>query len=120
MNERILIVDDDPNIRALIAITLKRAGFRTESVQDGAAAMARLRQETFDLVVLDLMMPRMSGWQLLQLLRIERKERLPRIIVVTAAPPRNAEEMDVADVVLSKPFDVQDLVKAAQDCLATA
>lgn len=119
MSARVLVVDDDPNIRSLIAVTLKRAGFSTESAQDGTAAMAWLRNSVFDLVVLDLMMPRMSGWELLDLLKVEAKEELPRIIIVTAAPSREIDEMGgPVTAVLTKPFDIQQLVQAARACLA--
>lgn len=117
MEARVLVVDDDPNIRALIAVALKRAGFRTESAQDGTAAMARLRTEEFDLVVLDLMMPRMSGWQMLELLRLEPVHALPRIIVVTAAAPHEIEHINSGVTVLTKPFDVHELVSTARHCL---
>lgn len=119
VSARVLVVDDDPNIRSLIAVTLKRAGFRTESAQDGTAAMAWLRSSAFDLVVLDLMMPRMSGWELLDLLKVESTEELPRVIIVTAAPSRELDNMgDPVSAVLTKPFDVQQLVQTARACLA--
>lgn len=121
MNRRVLVVDDDPDIRALIAVTLSKAGFETESAQDGASAMTRLRNGEFDLVVLDLMMPRMSGWQLLDLLRLEPLDHPPPVIVVTAAGRHELGELDGrVTAVLSKPFDIHDLVQTARDCVAAS
>lgn len=120
MGSRVLVVDDDPNIRSLIAVTLRRAGFEIEAAQDGTTAMTFLRNAEFDVIVLDLMMPRMSGWQLLDLLRGERpKDELPRVVIVSAAPTSDVHAMpDPVSAVLTKPFDVGELVRTVKTCIA--
>ncbi len=79
---RILVVDDDPTTRLLVTNVLKNAGFETSEASDGMQALKSLRANTFDLLLLDVWMPRMNGLELLAKLRA-RKAR-PRVIVMTS------------------------------------
>ena len=81
--EHILIVDDDPDTLTLLALTLRRAGFRVSRAQSGQEAVALVKSQTFDLVLLDLMMPGMSGLDALRAIRVAR-DRMPRVLVLTA------------------------------------
>lgn len=65
----ILIVDDDPHIRELLRVFLKKEGFDTYEASDGEEALVKLEQVKVDLVILDIMMPKMDGWQLCEELR---------------------------------------------------
>ncbi|HEX3043704.1 MAG TPA: response regulator transcription factor [Bacillota bacterium] len=66
---KILIVDDDPHIRELIGVFLKNAGFDVDEAADGEAALQQLEREKVDLVILDIMMPKLDGWELCRELR---------------------------------------------------
>ena len=79
---RILVVDDDPTTRLLVTNVLNTAGFTTSEASDGVQALKSLRANTFDLLLLDVWMPRMNGLELLAKLRT-RKAR-PRVIVMTS------------------------------------
>src|SRR5215212_9239526 len=104
MSKRVLICEDDSAIRLLLDKLLTRHGFLSECVPNGADAAARLRRESFDLIVLDLLTPAMTGYEVVDLLRRERPHLLDRVVVVTAQRP-SPEPLPVAAVV-RKPFDV--------------
>ena len=79
---RILVVDDDRATRHLLRGILVRAGFRVTVARDGADALTRMRAQRFDLVLLDVWMPKMSGLELLE--KIEKRKVRPRAIVMTS------------------------------------
>ena len=87
----ILVVDDEPDVRELFNITLKMAGHSTETAKDGMEAKERLETLTPDLIVLDLMMPRLDGFGLLSHIRTELETKPLRVIVATA---KVLEEID--------------------------
>lgn len=116
----ILIVDDDPGIRLLLVTFLRRRGFRLLEARNGREALAEMRTDHVDLVVMDLMMPEVSGWEVLHdrgadpsLLRIP-------MIVVTANSSREAT-VDVLDkhvyAVVAKPFDLDSFLTIVTACL---
>jgi DNA-binding response OmpR family regulator len=120
MNELILVVDDEPKIVKLARDYLEKDGFRVISAGDGKLALAMARRERPDLIVLDLMLPSMDGWEVCRSLR--RETDLP-IIMLTA----RAEESDQlvglelgADDYITKPFSPRTLVARARALLRRA
>jgi DNA-binding response OmpR family regulator len=79
----LLVVDDENDTLGLIELTLMTAGFRVKTAANGQAALDQIRHESFDLVLLDLMMPDLSGLQVLQTLQTEI-EHPPAVIILTA------------------------------------
>ena len=63
MDERVLLVEDDPSIREITELGLRNAGFRVSASGDGRDALLQFRQEPFDLVILDLMLPTLDGYE---------------------------------------------------------
>jgi CheY-like chemotaxis protein len=116
---KILVADDDEAIRALVTRLFSRRGDTVEGAADGAAAIARLDAEDFDLMVLDLMMPRTDGIGVLGYLR-SRSRPSPRIIVMTAAVPALTASVPRDQIValVTKPFDIASLLRIADDALA--
>jgi CheY-like chemotaxis protein len=112
----VLVVDDDIAIRTLVTRVFARRGDMVESAVDGEAAIERLKARTFDLVVLDLMMPRTDGFGVLAYLETLDGNH-PRIIVMTAAVPGLANLVPPEQVVgvLGKPFDLQALIDLAEE-----
>ncbi len=106
----VLIVEDDGPLRELLTIILEGEGFEVESAANGEEALARLIARPPAVLLLDMRMPVMDGWQLV--LEIDRSQ-LPRppIVVLTAAtdPAERAEEVR-ADAWLAKPFDRDELL----------
>ncbi|MBW3670100.1 MAG: response regulator [Acidobacteria bacterium] len=115
-----LVVDDDRPIRALITASLRRKQIRVEDSADGAEAIALLGHNDYQALVLDLMMPRVSGWDVIEWLG-EHPERKPQtVIVVTAADQTVISELnpEVVNAVIFKPFDVIDLATYVRSCLS--
>lgn len=116
MAGQILIVDDHPSIRSLLTLIVQRAGFVVETAVDGREAMAKLRERTYSVVLLDLMMPNMSGYEVLEELR--HFPRRPFVIVITAAALGFSVELDpsIVHAVIRKPFDIDLVAAVVIDC----
>lgn len=111
--ERILVVDDEPDITALVAYHLAKGGFRVSTAASGADALRAVKEERPALVVLDRMLPGMSGDDVLALMRAEPDQRDIPVLMLTA----RREEADRirglalgADDYLTKPFSTHELV----------
>jgi diguanylate cyclase (GGDEF)-like protein len=110
---RVLVADDEEDIRAFLEITLGLAGFEVLQARDGVEALELARTEVPDIVVLDVMMPRMDGLETLRRLREDaRTEHLPVLLLTARALKQHAVEgLDAgADDYLSKPFDADELL----------
>jgi CheY-like chemotaxis protein len=81
---RILVVDDEPDVRELFNITLKMAGHNTDTAKDGVEAVDKLGSDVPDLILLDLMMPRLDGFGLLKHIRSEMDSTPMRVLIATA------------------------------------
>jgi CheY-like chemotaxis protein len=117
---KVLVVDDDVAIRTLVTRVFARRGDTVQSAVDGEAAIDCLKHQAFDLVVLDLMMPRTDGFGVLSYLGTLDGTR-PKIIVMTAAVPGLVDKVpsDMVVGVLGKPFDLQALVDLAENAFPT-
>ena len=115
----VLIVDDDGPIRNLVRQVLKRIGLDAVEARDGAEAVDMLATFAPSLVVLDLMMPKMNGWEVLEFMRREGKIDATPVIVLTAVGSQRTENLPELGVraVLNKPFEIQDLIATAKRIL---
>ena len=117
---RVLVVEDEPNIRELVCLHLGLEGYACESAADGRAALQRTEAERFDLLVLDVMLPGLDGVSLCRAVRRGNMNRDVPILMLTA---RNQESDKVsglesgADDYLTKPFGVRELVARARALL---
>lgn len=114
---RVLCADDDADVRALCAATLRRAGYDVEEAADGREAREKLEQNRYAAVLLDLGMPYLHGATLISMLQRERPELLRRIIIVTGMG--NAAVADVEPLVgsvLRKPLTLEKIIGAISDC----
>ncbi|MGI8545874.1 MAG: response regulator [Gemmatimonadaceae bacterium] len=111
--ERVLVVDDEPDIVALVSYHLALAGYRVSTAANGAEALAQVRRESPQLVVLDLMLPGLSGLEVLQRLRSDSTTASVAVLLLTARrdePDRLRGLSLGADDYLTKPFSPQELV----------
>lgn len=117
---RVLVVEDEPDIAALIAYQLTREGFRVETASNGDQALTAIGRELPDLLVLDRMLPGVSGDDILRSLRQESATRSLPVLILTA---KREEEERIqglelgADDYLSKPFSPRELVLRVQSIL---
>ena len=109
----VLVADDDPDIRDLVVFKLEQAGFSVRAVADGNAALEVLEATTPDLVVLDVMMPGLSGLDVLRQIRAEQRLESVKVLLLTA----RARDTDVddgyntgADEYVTKPFSPRELL----------
>jgi CheY-like chemotaxis protein len=112
----ILVVDDNPDLRAIFSIIFGNSGFRVAEAANGAEAVEAAQQEAPDLATLDLMMPHMNGWEVMAEW-IDAGKSFP-VVAVTASP---VDETDVQEAgfcaLLRKPVPPDRLVQAANHCL---
>lgn len=115
----VLVVDDDPSIRKMIVAALRREGYRFFEAANGREALDLMRSEQPDVVVLDLMMPMVSGWDVLRE-RLNEPE-LTRIPVIIVSANRDAELSSAIDkgicAFLPKPFDISALSALVKSCM---
>ena len=120
-DKKILVVDDDPEIRAAIDHALQAEGALTQVCGDGNSAVRICETDPPDLVVLDMMLPKRSGFLVLE--KVKKFETCPRVVMVTANEGKRhqqyAENLGVDGYVL-KPVRLERLIAMAQDLLAGA
>lgn len=113
MSHHVLVVDDEPDITALVAYHLARAGYRVTTANSGTEALQAAEEQAPDLIVLDLMLPNLSGFEVLESLRKRPDTRDVGVIVLTARKDEGDRIKGLslgADDYLVKPFSPQELV----------
>jgi two-component system response regulator MprA len=116
---RILVVEDEPPLRTTLATALRSCGHRPVEAEDGAEALAQVHATSPDLVLLDLQLPVMDGWEFLRRLRALPEFREMPVVVMSAAPHVVPAELD-AQAFLPKPFDLDELLDVVDELLAEA
>jgi len=114
MATRVLIAEDEPNIVESLSFVLGREGFEVSAVLDGQAALERLRADPPDMLILDVMLPRVNGFEVLKQVKSDPSLRSIPVIVLTAKGQahdrRMAEELGV-DGFMTKPFSNREIVE---------
>ncbi len=110
--KRVLIVDDDEEILDSTSVALQESGYEVITASDGSQALMRAERDLPDLIILDIVMPKRSGFSVLKQLR-RGNSRRPRILVITGNPDSRHQEFaeaQGADAFLRKPFDIDELL----------
>jgi CheY-like chemotaxis protein len=113
----VLVVDDEPQVVWVLEFSLQGEGYETFSAHDGMEALDQIHRHRPDLMVLDVMMPRMDGWSVLEALAEMPAADRPRVIMVTAlasASDRDRAMRLGAEAFVPKPFDMEHLVGVLQ------
>ena len=120
VDARILLVEDDPSIREVTAIGLGAAGFAVTTAVDGVEGLDRFRADPFDLILVDIMLPRLDGYEVTR--QIRKTSTVP-VVMLTA----RGDTMDVvvgleagADDYVRKPFDLPELIARIRAALRRA
>lgn len=115
-----LVVEDDPGIRALLRVLLEREGFAVHQLGDGEDASRKILEGSYSVVLLDLMMPVTSGFEVIAKIKELDEAQLKRIIVFTAAAESTLKRFANADLVwgvVRKPFDLQRILETVRACV---
>ncbi len=114
---RVLVVDDDTVIRQLITVNLELEGFEVDTAVDGQDCLDKVKQVRPDVITLDIMMPRLDGWEAAERLRADPETADIRVVLLSA----RAQEADLergsrigVDAYLTKPFDPDDLIEVVR------
>ena len=122
MSQQVLIVDDEPDLLRALSVRLSAAGFVCQTAQDGVDALTKLQTYRPDLIIVDLVMPNMDGFELCQRLKEDAVTASIPVLVLTAVPPYalGPRLSGLGAVrVLHKPFDSIELVAAVRGALTT-
>ena len=116
---QILVADDDQSIRQLVCTIVRREGFAVDCVADGLEAVAKLKEHEYAVILLDLMMPRMDGFGVIDYLKRNPQRMKPVVLIVTAYADQKFKQVDpnVVAGVIRKPFEVADLGRLVRLCV---
>src|SRR5688500_18805582 len=117
--KRALIADDDPAIRRLFETIAKRQQIECDLAANGSEAIAALKQREYSLFFLDLMMPRIDGWGVLDYLRTRSRLRIPSLFIMTAFLDQtvSAADSEIVSGIIYKPADADDIAALMRECL---
>ncbi len=120
MTKNILIADDEPNILLSLEFLMKRAGYSVQKVSDGQAAIEAIEQNPPDLILLDVMMPKKTGYEVCQAIRDNIQWNNIKVVLLTARGRDVDQEKGFAlgaDDYITKPFAIQDVVEKVKELL---
>lgn len=120
MPEKILIVDDEEDIVTALSIRLKALGYDVLDAYDGMAALAKAREEKPDLILLDIMLPKLDGYKVCRMLKFDEKYRHIPIAMITAKVLEADKKMGAevgADAYVIKPFNPEELIATVKDLI---
>ena len=117
MTEYILIVEDDENIRSMLQTALEMKGYSLSFARDGLEALDLLQTTTPSLILLDLNLPHMNGYTLLEMLVEQRPELSLRIIIITADARASTRLAHKPVKIILKPFSLQALIALIEEML---
>ncbi len=122
MNKTVLVVDDEVNIVTSLEYVMKAAGFDVATAYDGEEALAKIAEIVPDLVILDVMMPKLDGFEVCEKVRANPLWKSVLIVMLTAKGRDSEREKGLslgANDYLTKPFSTHDIVKRVKELLST-
>ena len=118
LRPRALIVDDEPSVREILRLLLKRDGWAVEAVDDGDEAIKLLGKNEYTVILLDLLMPRMSGTRVIDFMKDHDIET--PVVVISAVAESTSLDPQIVRVTLQKPFEIRDLRAVLRALLAAS
>ncbi len=121
MNKKVMVVDDDIGVQETLEAILEFEGYAVTSARDGIEALTLLERESFSLILLDLMMPRMDGYAFVQELKARGLRSAVPILILTAdGRAKHKAEAIEADGYVAKPFELVNLLDEVARLVASA
>jgi DNA-binding response OmpR family regulator len=123
MSGNILVVDDEPNIVLSLEFLMKQSGYSVRTAANGEEALAAVEESTPDLILLDINMPKLNGFQVCEALRAQPEFKAIRILMLTAKGRDIEREKGLAmgaDDYVTKPFSTQEVVNKVREMLGEA
>jgi two-component system response regulator ResD len=116
--KRVLVVDDDPSVREIVVFVLQRHGLAVDQASDGREALALIKLHQYSVVVLDLFMPVLDGFGVLDALAVPEVPSPPVVLVLTGADRGDFLHLDAQRVhgIMKKPFDPEELASIVVAC----
>jgi DNA-binding response OmpR family regulator len=121
MAKRVLVVDDEPNIVASLRFLMEREGFEVELAATGDAALSALEREPADLILLDVMMPELDGFEVCRRIRSNPAWQATKVVMLTAKGREAERDRGMAlgaDCYVTKPFSTRELIERVKAILA--
>lgn len=115
---RALVVEDDPAIRRLVEKLLKRMKIDIDLAGDGRTAIDKLRSQRYSVMVLDLMVPELNGFEVIDFLKREKINVPVAVVSAVSQQALTKLDLDVVKLVISKPFDVDEFTKGIMELCA--
>src|SRR5262249_40850526 len=118
-SSRVLVADDDSSIRQLLCMIVRREGVEVDCVPDGAEAIEKLQERNYAVILLDLMMPRVSGFEVIEYLKHNPPAIKPVVLIISAYTDQRVRTADASIVagILRKPFEIADLGEIVRLCI---
>lgn len=117
MGKRVLVVDDEEDVEQFVSMILENAGYEVQCAGDGEQALRKIETQRPDLVVLDLMMPKVNGWEVLERLHSAGAPP-PVVVILSALDDHERARRNGAVASVGKPFDVGQLLATCARALA--
>jgi DNA-binding response OmpR family regulator len=117
---RALIVEDDPAIRRLVEKLLARRNVEIDTAHDGREAVEKLRTQRYSVLILDLMVPELNGFEVIDFIKREGVQVPVAVVSAVSQQALTQLDLDVVKLVISKPFDVDEFTKAVLGLCAEA
>jgi DNA-binding response OmpR family regulator len=116
---RILVADDDHSIRQLLGTIIRREGFEVHTVTDGQEAIEKLQAHDYAVILLDLMMPRKDGFEVIEYLKTHHQRTKPVVLVISAYADQRFKRVDpdIVAGVIRKPFEIAELGSMIRLCV---
>ena len=116
---RILVADDDQSIRQLLGTIIQREGFHVDTVADGNEAIAKLKTNQYAVILLDLMMPHLDGFEVIEYLKHHHGPIKPVVLVISAYADQRFKQVDpdIVAGVIRKPFEIAELGSMIRLCV---
>lgn len=117
---RALLVEDDAGIRRLVERLLERRGIAVDSATDGETALAKLGSNHYKILILDLMVPKVNGFEIIDYIKAQKLDLPVAVVSAVSQQALTRLDLDIVKVVIPKPFDVDEFTKAILDLCENA